>query len=1154
MRNNHRRVIAYILILSLTAMLCNSLAYAKEEEKKTYAAATFGTNIVTENLKITNNGMTPVWRDGREGISTISSSWKMEVWMDVDDDFISNLPEHTQVAVTVDYYDGNGKFCVLYDSYNPLYYSEYTNVGAWQQTETIYMENTNTWKSYTFILDDYRANNSVQSGMVSDIRLAAVDPISRVYPAEDVVFGKIKIEYVDDKNMVPVVMEKASSKYYGNIFSADEPVELNLECLNILDEDVEVKTKYTVYNEEEDEPVATGEIETEFSAKEQKNVPLKIENPGIYGTYSVKLEFEQKKKSSLENTIKNEKKTEFSVANVFNDGTVNNLMGSMEHFVNFYKDKKHYGEAVPIAEVQSRAGMGMMRGEFSRAMSYSNGKYVLADGAVQRMKDFADNSNIDTLVVLNQYMEKYAHGDMPDTPERYAEFAQTCADTVEQLKGITNYFEIWNEPNITFGNKNLAPVECYVEMCKAAYAAIKKVNPDAVVLVGATAASASSQTTLDIEWHEKAFEAGLADYMDGVSFHPYEWSTGFRDRRFIQGFTDLREMMNKYGAADKQIWVTEFGFASNADGKDDIVHKFTEKEQYQMTVLSYQLVKSMNLADVFIYYKFCDGWGRSHGNRWGWVRPPEYHKTFDHVEYAAKKVYIAMTAANRFLGVNTEILDFIQDVNEKSSTYATYGYNTKTGKNIVMLQSTSENKSMNFDFGCKSIEMYDAYGNKVDTIHSESGIFTFTLDKDPVYLEGNITNFKQTDTAGTVVSDTIVKDAATGDTVIFNFVKNSDKQLTISVDGADVVQNDGFADNKAMLKLAVPSDSEDTMECHIRVSDNDGNIYYSAKHFVNIKKSIVLSCTAEQYSADNVDRWQVRATVKNIANEKSITGEIKITSPEEIASQNKPRKFIDLEPNGEIVYIFNLPKQINKNVLDLEMVAETDDGQVISTKEKVCFSAAAYAYNKPVIDGKVDVNEWTGSWIGANEGKDYVQLLSPWRGAEDLSFSGTMLWDEDNFYFLAIVTDDVYYINHQPGGVQYTHNGDGIQIGIDDRVDVNSVETAVFNELNVGEVPGVGPVVYKQKAFYANSPKSTVLENAKIGIKRYDGYTVYECMIPWDDIFYADYQVNPDNKMRFSVMANDNDGAGRKGLIQYTGGIGTVKNVMEFGMMTLNKK
>ena len=42
--------------------------------------------------------------------------------------------------------------------------------------------------------------------------------------------------------------------------------------------------------------------------------------------------------------------------------------------------------------------------------------------------------------------------------------------------------------------------------------------------------------------------------------------------------------------------------------------------------------------------------------------------------------------------------------------------------------------------------------------------------------------------------------------------------------------------------------------------------------------------------------------------------------------------------------------------------------------------------------------------------------------------------------------------------------------------------------------------------------------------------------------------------MRFSVLANDNDGAGRKGLIQYTGGIGTVKNVMMFGPLVLKKK
>lgn len=1146
-----KKFIVCILTFAVILQTINFQIYAEEE--KTYASATFGSEIVTKNLKITNNGMTPVVKDGREGISTISSSWKMEVWMDIDDDFMSNLPIYTPVSVTVDYFDGNGKFCVLYDSYNPLYYSEYVNVGAWQQTETVYMENSQTWKSYTFIIDDYRANNSVQSGMVSDLRLTAVDPISRVYPKEDVIFGGIKIEYADKEHTPPVKFKRGSSKYYGNIFSAEENIDLNLESVNITDDDVTVKTKYKAYNFETNEVIAEGETEAEMAAKEEKNIPLSIKNPGIYGIYYVDLDFEYARKSAPDNVIKQTGKTEFSVVNVFDGETVNNLMGSMEHYVNFYKDEKHYGEPLPIAEVQKRAGMGMTRGEFSRAMSYSGGKYVLADGAVERLKSYTDNCNINTVIVLNQYMGKYAHADMPDTPERYAEYAQTCADTVEQLKGITNYFEIWNEPNITFGNRDLDPPECYAEMCKAAYTAIKKVNPDAVVLVGSTAASSSSQTTLDIDWHEKVFKAGIADYMDGVSFHPYEWSTGFRERRFIQGFKDLKEIMTKYGAGDKQIWVTEFGFSSNADGKDDTTHQFTETEQYQMTVLSYQLDKSLNLADVFIYYKFCDGWSRSHGNRWGWVRPPEYHKTFDHVEYAAKKVYLAMTNANQFMGMDTEVRDFIEDVGDVSSAYVTYGYNSKRQKDVIMMQSTNADKSMNFDLGCKAVDMYDAYGNKIDTIHSDSGIFTFVFGKDPIYIDGNFGKFERVEIQGSVASDAITKDAAGGDTAIFNFSKKTETPLTINVDGAEIAENTGFVDGKARLKLNVPSD-KDNLNCHIRVTDNDGNVYYSAKHYINIKKAVVVTLTTEQADENNMDRWRVRASIKSIANEKNLNGEIKITAPTAAAEMNTARRFRELEPGEETVFLFNLPKQVNKTVLDLEAVVTLEDGTQITTSENVCFSTAAYAEKKPVIDGVVDIGEWNGSWIGSNEKKDYVQLLSPWRGEDDLSFSGTMLWDEDYFYFLAIVTDDVYYVNHQPSGVQFTYNGDGIQIGIDDRVDVNSVEATVFNELNVGEVPGVGPVVYKQKAYYADSPVGTVLENAEVGFKRYDSYTVYECKIPWDDIYYPNYVVNPDNPMRFSVLANDNDGAGRKGLIQYTGGIGTVKNVMMFGPLVLKKK
>lgn len=1139
-----KNLMAYIIALAMVLQPIRLSAQA--EEKPDYAAATFGSTITTENIKITNNGLAPVVKGGREGLQTISTIWKMEIWMDIDDNFMYDLPENTQVAVTVDYFDGKGKFCLMYDSYNPLYYFDWYNGGEWQQTETVYMENTQTWKSYTFYIDDMKAANTYQWEMVADIRLAAVDPLTRIYPEEDVTFGGIKVEYVDEKDIIPVKFDKASSKYHGNVFSGEEDICLDLECLNVTDEEVSALTKYKVYNTDTNEVVAEGELNEEFAPNESKKVPLIIKNPGTYGIYYVDLEFEYKRPSLPNDVVRHKRKTEFSVVKVFDDGSVNNLMGIMEHYIS-----RDYGNARAAAELKNRAGMGMDRGEVSLTLIYADGQYTIEPGSLERAKTFAENFNGDTLIVLTGDVQRNGDANLPDNPQMYQEYAKMCADIVTQLKGITNYFEIWNEPNITFGNKDLDPPECYVEMCKAAYPAIKKANPDAFVVVGATAASDSSYTTLDKNWHEKAFAAGLADYMDGVSFHPYEWQDSFRDRRFIQGFKDLREMMNKYGAEDKQIWVTEFGFSSNA-GAPDGRHNYTEEQQAQNTVMAYQLTKSLNLADVFIYYKFNDWQGPWVENRWGWIRPAKYHKTEDHVENAAKQTYVTMAAANQFMGVYTTVKDMIEDLSDTVNSYITWGYNSKTEKDVAMLHSSNDGAKINLKLGCDTVDMYDSYGNKIDTIFSDNGIFSLSFGKDVIYLEGHFTEFEKTDDEGSVITDTINKNAARDDSVIFNFRKNTDKNLKIDVDGAEIIENKGFAGNDAVVKLKVPADAQ-TVRGRIRITDESGKVYYSAIHTANVTEQLDITLTAEQVVPNDVNRWRLRAVIKNNTNDSTLDGDVRITEPYSVASMSSVRHFQALAPGEDITYLFNLPKQTNKSVLDI--AAEVDIGDyTVKTKSTVCFSTALYAYEKPVMDGVIEIGEWKGSWIGANTEEDYVKLLEPWNGPSDMSFSGTMMWDEDYFYFMAIVTDNFHFVNHTPGGIDNTWRGDGIQFGIDDRLDINTVEAGVFNELSIAEVPGLGPVIYKQISYYSGTPEKLVLENAELGFKRYDSYTAYECKIPWDDLFYAGYEINPNNPMRFSVLINDNDGAGRKGMMEYTSGIGgSVKNVLEFGSLTFYK-
>jgi hypothetical protein len=73
-------------------------------------------------------------------------------------------------------------------------------------------------------------------------------------------------------------------------------------------------------------------------------------------------------------------------------------------------------------------------------------------------------------------------------PERYADFADFAASFAQHFRGRVSHFIVWNEPNLQneWGMRRVDPVG-YVAMLRAVYPAIKRANPDAIVLAGALA-------------------------------------------------------------------------------------------------------------------------------------------------------------------------------------------------------------------------------------------------------------------------------------------------------------------------------------------------------------------------------------------------------------------------------------------------------------------------------------------------------------------------------------------------------------------------------------------------------------------------------------------------------------------------------------------
>ena len=216
-------------------------------------------------------------------------------------------------------------------------------------------------------------------------------------------------------------------------------------------------------------------------------------------------------------------------------------------------------------------------------------------------------------------------GGPPQDPQKFANFLGALAGKYcgSSLKAI----EVWNEQNLHYewGNKPLNAGE-YVALLAPSYAAIKGACPSMYVISGAPTPAGSNpgKAVDDFEYLEAMFQAGLNTYIDGVGAHPSGYnvppSVAFQQacetiqvtgnsfngacdsphhswsfRSTMEGY---RNIMNVYGASDKKVWPTEFGWA--AGGAYNPAYQYANdndlEEQAKWTVEAYQMMKNWGWA------------------------------------------------------------------------------------------------------------------------------------------------------------------------------------------------------------------------------------------------------------------------------------------------------------------------------------------------------------------------------------------------------------------------------------------------------------------------------------------------------------------------------------------------------------------------------
>lgn len=163
---------------------------------------------------------------------------------------------------------------------------------------------------------------------------------------------------------------------------------------------------------------------------------------------------------------------------------------------------------------------------------------------------------------------------------KFGDFMQRMA---QRYKGKVQAYEIWNEQNYAIENGGVvAPAAYYVDMLEYAYKGVKAADPEAIVVSGSPTPTATNRT--DIAVDELIYFAQMfaipkfwnnVDVIGahfGGTYNPPDtkWpdnpgpGPGWRDNSefYWRRIEDVRQVLVNSGNGDRQIWVTEIGWAT----------------------------------------------------------------------------------------------------------------------------------------------------------------------------------------------------------------------------------------------------------------------------------------------------------------------------------------------------------------------------------------------------------------------------------------------------------------------------------------------------------------------------------------------------------------------------------------------------------------
>jgi len=270
----------------------------------------------------------------------------------------------------------------------------------------------------------------------------------------------------------------------------------------------------------------------------------------------------------------------------------------------FYNDTQR----AQVLDMMKAAGMEWVRIDMAWRGFEETGKGQYAAWYLNRANTIVNMARARGLKVLVTILDTPAWanggGEKNVPPTNVSDYADFMRWMVGQFKGRVQAWEVWNEPNLSGFWSTEDPVK-YAALVRAAYPAIKSVDPASQVVVGVTAGN-------DTDFLGRMYAAGIANSYDILSTHPYQGPANDPPEVPSEGkwwrmdhVKAVRQMMVNYGDGAKPIWATEYGWSSheNVGGEDPWMLGVSEAVQAEYLTRSLTWFKNAHpyVTNVFWY-------------------------------------------------------------------------------------------------------------------------------------------------------------------------------------------------------------------------------------------------------------------------------------------------------------------------------------------------------------------------------------------------------------------------------------------------------------------------------------------------------------------------------------------------------------------------